>query len=51
MCSNFLCGRPRGLDPLPVRMRPPGPDPFLLRVNVIIGWPLTCSNARVKVMI
>src|SRR6218665_292742 len=24
---NFLCGRPHGLDPLPVHMRPPEPDP------------------------
>ena len=30
-----------GLDPLPVHMRPPEPDPLPLRVDVINGWPLT----------
>ena len=35
--SNFLCGRPHGADPSPVRTRPPEPDP--IRVDVINGWP------------
>ena len=30
-----------GLDPLPVHMRSPEPDPLPLRVDVINGWPLS----------
>ena len=39
---NFLCGRPHGADPFPVRRRPPEPD-LSLRVDVINGWPLIVS--------
>src|SRR6218665_393276 len=42
---NFLCGRPHGAGPPPpVHMRPHGPDHLPLRVDVINGWPQTCSN-------
>ena len=37
---NFLCGRPHGAGPpSPAHMRPPEPDPLLLRVGVINGCP------------
>jgi len=47
--SNFLCGRPHGAYTLPVRMRPSEPEPLLLRVDVINGWPRNTTDTSVSV--
>src|SRR6218665_1190730 len=41
---NFLCGRPHGLDPSLIHMRPTETDP--LHVDVTNGWPLSWSSFR-----
>src|SRR6218665_2362312 len=44
---NFLCGLPHGAGPpSPVHMRPPEPDPSLLCVDVINGWPICDSQLK-----
>jgi len=42
--SNFLCGRPHGAYPLPVRRRSPEPNLLPLHVNVINGWRPTLTT-------